>query len=144
MKAGLRIIIFGLIAVLFMSTTGVAVYKHYCNQSKMAQSVFVMLDNNCDMLQLAEEDCQLDYCHKDNTDQIHDDCCSHNLEYYHINTDLFNHNFKVEIAKILPSTPINGLSITESVVQQEEPVVPNPPPSLTTPQRLSLYQIYLI
>lgn len=137
MKRGLRINIFGLMTVLLMSTTGVSVYKHYCNQSKIVKSHILVLD----------VDCQIACCHivKDYETQMQDDCCSHNMEYYHINSDLIKHNFKVEITKIHSLTPINGLTIAENLFEQEKKtVVPSPPPNPTTHQRLSLYQMYLI
>lgn len=143
----MRLYIFGLMAVFFMSTTGVAVYKHYCNQSKMAQSYFVMLESDCNMPEMAEADCQIDCCHKEKGDetQMHDDCCTNNMEYFQINSDLIIHDFKVEIPKILPSTQIIGLTLTEITNEDKKGlIVIVPPPNLTTPQRLSLIQTYLI
>lgn len=147
MKAGLRIIVFGLMAVLFMSTSGMAVYKHYCSQNELAKSYFVINDDNCDMSQMAEENREFNCCHNelDEEVQMHEDCCSHNMEFYQINSNLINHEFKSEIAKVHLSTSINGLVlVTNELDQENTAVVPVPPPHIKPRQRLSLYQTYLI
>lgn len=132
-------------AVFFMSTSGIAVYKHYCNQDKIVQSYFLMPNDDCDVPEMVEEEGAHDCCHSDDMTQMHDDCCSHNMEFYQINSDLIVHDFKVEITKNITSTPVNGLTLIVDVSEQKENTVrPIPPPSLTTPQRLSLYQTYLI
>lgn len=144
MRKDVRIYVIGLIALFFMSTTGVAVYTHYCNHGGVFYGVFVDVNHSCELDERAEEAhacCTIESFKSDY--QFTQECCTSDVDIYHIDTDLISSDLKFDFAMVftpvfsnlfpIPLADCNRISIANKA-----------PPTLTNMERLSLFQKYLI
>ncbi len=145
MKQKKNIFLLFLAVIFLISTTGVTVYKHYCSHGGMFYGVFVDVSHGCEP-EVSEELAEAhECCSSSNTNdlQIKEDCCTSDVHMYQIDTDLTTHEFKIDFSNHFVFSFSNSVSF--SIPEYKEISISNKaPPVLTTLERLSLFQMYLI
>ena len=131
-------------ALFFISTSGVTVYKHYCSHGGVFYGVFLDVNHNCDMEKVVVESHACCSSGANESDfQFTEECCTSDVDFYQIDTDLITHDLKVEFAKVY--TPAFSIPVTLVFPDYNKIFTANKaPPALTTTERLSLFQMYLI
>lgn len=143
-KQHVRTYLLGLIALFFISTTGVTVYKHYCSHGDASYHVFLDVNHNCEPKEVVEEhhSCCGNEESKDDF-QLSEECCTSAVDFYQIDTDLINNDVDIAVENFYVST----ISIPNTLVLPKLKKITTAnkaPPSLSTNERLSLFQMYLI
>lgn len=144
MKQHVRLYLLGLIALFFISTTGVTVYKHYCNHGGVFYGVFVDVNHNCGPEQATEE---AHACCSNGSSEsdfkFTEECCTSDVSFYQIDTDLISHDIEVDFVSVF--TPAFSIPVTPVFPEYTKILTTNKaPPVLTISERLSLFQMYLI
>ena len=127
-----------------MSTSGVTVYKHFCAIEGISYGLASVSKEHC-VLEGYKND-KHKCCTVETTDnlQFEEECCSEDITLYQLKGDINNVEIQVKTVSILYGF---SPSLFQLPIFQEEFVAfeQNPPPfPLTTCQRLSLVQSYLI
>lgn len=128
-----------------MSTTGVTIYKHYCSHGGEFYGVFVDVEHGCEPEAFEEASAAHECCatSSKNELQVEDDCCTSDVKVYQIDTDLNTHDFKIDFIDNFTLSYSN--SVVFVIPQYRRTITSNKaPPVLTTTERLSLIQLYLI
>ncbi|PWH81339.1 hypothetical protein DIT68_15500 [Brumimicrobium oceani] len=134
-----------LMAIFFISTTGVTVYKHYCSHGGMFYGVYADVAHACDHKEDKQSAKNHDCCATSSETglTIQEDCCTSDVKMYQIDIDLATNdvkfNFLTDFSFNLSNSAL--FSIPEFI---EISTSNKAPPVLSTLERLSLFQIYLI
>ena len=102
-KQHVRLYLLGLIALFFISTTGVTVYKHYCSHGGVFYGVFLDVNHDCASEKAVEDNhacCTNPAAPNENDFKFTEECCTSDVDLYQIDTDLINHDLKFEFAKV--------------------------------------------
>jgi hypothetical protein len=131
-------------ALFFISTTGVTVYKHYCSYTGVSYGVFMDVNHDCGPEEVIEEDHACCANKGGESDfQLTEECCTSDVAFYQIDTELINHELKVGFVGCYG--PVTSFPLTVVFPKSNKVVIANKaPPALTTSKRLSLFQMYLI
>lgn len=144
MKQYVRISWLGMIVLFFMSTTGVTIYKHYCNYAGEFYGVFADVNHDCEP-EIAEHPPQC-CCEKTSGqygEEISEECCTSSVELYQLDTELIYHDMAVDFVNA--DIFISSFKPNFSLVKNSNIGVDyHSPPVFTTSKRLSLFQRYLI
>lgn len=154
MRKSVNIYVLSLIVLFFVSTTGVTVYKHYCNHEGELYRFFVNVDHECDEKETEPQACHPD-THSSNVEKnkccdleevvVHENCCTSDVELHQIDTDLIVHDGKISIdynSSIAFYTPVTIEYVLQNKVNQ--PKNNSPPFTITITERLAQLQMYLL
>ena len=145
MKQKSNIFLLFLVGLFFISTTGVTIYKHHCSHGGEFYGVYVDVEHGCEPEEVEEAEIAHECCSSSdqNTIQVEDDCCESDVRVYQIDTDLASNDFKIDFINNFTLSFSNsvGFLIPEF---KNIPTSNKAPPALTTLERLSLFQSYLI
>jgi len=143
-KQHVRIYLLGLMALFFISTTGVTVYKHYCSHGGEFYGVFMDVSHDCQPEKTIEDSHACCDSGDNKSDfKFTEECCTSDVDFYQIDTDLIHHDTEVEfVAFFVPATSF--ALIAEYPEFKKIATANKAPPFLTTSKRLSLFQMYLI
>ena len=128
-----------------MSTTGVTVYKHYCSHGGMLYGVYFDVEHGCEPEEIEEITGSHNCCASSSESdlKVEDECCTSNVQMYQIDTDLAVSDSKIDLINQFSFT--FSSSILFSILEFKEVSTSNKaPPVLSTLERLSLFQMYLI
>ncbi|WP_159038489.1 HYC_CC_PP family protein [Brumimicrobium mesophilum] len=145
MKQKSNIFLLFLVALFFVSTTGVTIYKHHCSHGGEFYGVYVDVEHGCEPEVIEEVEIAHECCSSgnENTLQVEDDCCDNDVQVYQIDTDLATNDVKIDFINNF-ALPFSN-SVFVSFPEYKNISTSNKaPPSLTTLERLSLFQSYLI
>ncbi|WP_207214129.1 HYC_CC_PP family protein [Brumimicrobium glaciale] len=145
MKQKTNIFLLFLVALFFVSTTGVTVYKHYCSHGGMFYGVYVDVAHGCEPEETEEAVTAHDCCATSGESglKVEEDCCTSDVRMYQIDTDLATNDVKFEFVNNFTYSFSN--SVLFSIPEFKEVSTLNKaPPVLSTLERLSLIQMYLI
>lgn len=147
-KVFLHISAVALMIYMLVSSMGVLVYEHHCSQSGTFYGVFTELDHKCEKKKKevsthcgeSEKSC----CKKpSNQEQISDNCCSTNVNWVQLDTDLSISDIDFEFEKDLNTSITSDFKIFQPQSQIKVKECRGPPPKLLKPSHSSL-QCYLI
>ena len=96
-KQHVRIYLLGLIALFFISTTGVIVYKHYCSHGGVYYGIFLDVNHDCASEKTVEDAhacCTNPNAGSEGESKFTEECCTSDVDFYQIDTDLINHDLK--------------------------------------------------
>lgn len=144
-KQKTKIFLLFLVALFFVSTTGVTVYKHYCSHGEMFYGIYVDVAHGCEPEEIEEVTESHDCCASSSESdlKVNYDCCTSNVHMYQIDTDLAINDFKIDFINQFSFSFSN--SVLFSIPEFKEVSTSNKaPPVLSTLRRLSLFQMYLI
>lgn len=145
MRQKKNIFLLFLVVIFFISTTGVTVYKHHCSHGGMFYGVFVDVSHDCEpeIVEAVNDSNECCATTSSNGLQVEEECCTSDVQMYQIDTDLATNDSKIEFVNHFTYSFSNSLYF--SIPEYRVITISNKaPPALTTPKRLSLYQIYLI
>lgn len=134
-----------LVAVFLISTAGITVYKHYCSHGGMFYGVFVDVRHDCETDEVEEHEPLHECCNPSAENEFFssEDCCTSDVNFYQIDTDLLVNDFKIDFIHHFDFNPTVASFVF--VPELRISFAPNKaPPVLTTSKRLSLIQQYLI
>lgn len=143
--------VFSLILVVqvFLGTAGVLVFEHHCKKDGTSRSFFVANVHERDVTPEVES-CKKSACcsaKEVTTDRYptltEETCCSNSTAYLQMDTDLAINS--TDVSLILTSIPTNVVTIPNNLILSicSASDYRGPPP-LSTTQRLSVFQSYLI
>jgi len=145
-KQYVRIYLLGLIALFFISTTGITVYKHYCSHGGEFYGVFIDVSHDCEPeedVEKAHACCTTGSGDADFEFTFTEECCTSDVDFYQIDSDLIQQNVEVDFVKVFTSS--HTFEVTLSFPKYKKVIASNKaPPVLSTNERLSLFQMYLI
>jgi len=147
-----RISILGLIALFFISTTGLTVYEHYCAHDGAFSSIFIDIEHQCTLEEEAIADlhhtcCMIDMSdnHDENTKHFNDNCCEEDVLIYQIDSDLIVQNSKIAINNVpFFCTSLEKIEIPLLAEVNQLPTANSPPFILPTTELLAQLQRYLL
>jgi len=142
-KQHVRIYLLGLVALFFISTTGVTVYKHYCSFGGEFYGLFMDVNHDCgpDTAEEVHACCSVKDVNYDI--QIKEECCTSDVDVYQIDTDLIYQDEDVELVKTFVCSIPYAVKLPFPKVK-ELATSNKAPPALTLNRRLSLFQRYLL
>jgi hypothetical protein len=147
-KVFLHISAIALMVYMLISSMGVLVYEHHCSQSGTFYGVFTEFDHECEKKKkevsttcgASEKSC----CKKpSNQEQISDNCCSTDLNWVQLDTDLSIHDLEFEFDSGLAVSFNSNFKIFQPQSQVKTEECRGPPPKLQKATQ-SLLQSYLI
>lgn len=127
---------------------GVLVYEHHCSQSGTFYGVFSEFDHECEDKKqskpIACDNSEKACCQKSsNEEKVSDNCCTTDVNWVQLATDLSINNIDFEFEKDLNALLISDFTLfqPQSKIKIEE--CRGPPPKLLKPSH-SVLQCYLI
>lgn len=142
----MRIYIVGFIAIFFLSTSGISVYKHYCSLKGTSLTLFADAPNCCSphaMMKMKHKAKECKSQHPFNQENASDNCCSFDYLSYPINTNIVNQDIQIHATPLcFVSKKINFKDYTFQFTSEVPPDKTPPVSSMAT--RLSQIQSYLL
>jgi len=145
--------VLSLIALFFMSTTGVTVYKHYCNHEGELYRLFIDIEHECDSEEAQTHECQFhelaaqvdetNCCDAEET--IHENCCTDDVQVYQIDSDLIAHNGEISLDYV-PVFAFSTPLVLDYIFKKhtDQPKENSPPFTIPITERLAQLQMYLL
>lgn len=145
MKQKINLYILFLVGLFFVSTTGVTIYKHHCSHGGEFYGVYMDVEHGCEPEVVQEVEIAHECCSSSSEESIQDedDCCESDVRVYQIDTDIASNDFKIDFSNNF-TLPFNNWFEFIIPEQLNIHVFNKAPPVLSTTQRLSLFQMYLI
>jgi hypothetical protein len=141
-----------MIALFFLTSSGIVLHHHYCKKEGETTRFFLPVEHLCSQ-EVELPTCDVSQCCKsqgnnENQDEYpfaeKESCCSDATEFIHLDEDYTTTESDSRIYKTLFSQPFAKLEISESKLFFSSEKGRAPPLILTQDTRLAFLQIYLI
>ena len=145
-KVFLHISAVALMIYMLISSMGVLVYEHHCSQSGTFYGVYSEFDHQCEKKKVST-DCgasEKSCCDKpSNQEEISDNCCSTDVNWVQLDTDLSINDIDFEFEKDANIAFTSNFKIFQPQPKVKIDECRGPPPKLQKPTQSHL-QTYLI
>lgn len=142
----MQILVFGVIAIFFISTSGLTVYRHLCAHNN-SLTIALSETNDCPPDNNATEIVSHACCNTNPNQpiQISDNCCQNSVDILNIDTDVINFNPEANLISHFVALSFPTIPTIYQNPEVNKVLTENRPPSIpSTTQRLSSLQLYLI
>jgi hypothetical protein len=147
-KIFLHISALSLMIYMLFSSMGVLVYEHHCSQAGTFYGVSSEFDHHCEdkkeEISTSCKNTEKSCCEKPtNEKQASNNCCTTDVNWVQLDTDLSIHNLDFEFDKGLNIAFISNFKLFQPQSKNKTEECRGPPPKLLKPSHSSL-QSYLI
>jgi len=137
-----------LMIYMLFSSMGVLVYEHHCSQAGTFYGVSSEFDHHCEdkkeEISTSCKNTEKSCCEKPtNEEQISDNCCSTDVNWVQLDTDLSVNDIDFEFEKDLNTVFTSDFKLFQPQPKIKTEECRGPPPKLQKPSQ-SLLQTYLI